>query len=431
MSQQLHFESSFWGQKFTNLSVPDYQNGLRVLHEKLSQSRIENDEIITFLRERVSVEESYAVKLVDQGQQRSKAKGFLRDEGATLRKGFDSLRAASELLGSQHMELALNIHEVVLKPLIKVGDEYRADVSSAKRNIDMKFKQFDNGVKDVDRLKSYYVRKCRDADRAEEFALNSASEAAKTTVLSPKKEETESDEKEEATEGHPVDHLEKAGKQEEQSSGEANATATAVHNPTYTLAGQVYSADEFEALIGKMRQEIPVTEHKVAIFGTYQNTSTGENIARWLQQNVSKCKDSPATADLIGQQLITSYHILKLIGQLGEKFVPSSHHVYQWKATVSAPDSSSNGIATSALEGVSGILGKFGSTITSSAVPVQSIPVVAGEEPHKVARREAELADEAYLKAVRKLDNIRLQLEEMLVSSENIGFHVAIKPSEV
>jgi Fes/CIP4, and EFC/F-BAR homology domain len=425
MSQHLHFESSFWGQKFTSLSVPDYQAGLRVLHEKLSQSRIENDEIITFLRERVSVEESYAVKLVDQGQQRNKAKGFLRDEGATLRKGFDSLRAASELLGSQHMELALNIHEVVLKPLIKVSDEYKADVASAKRNIDMKFKQFDNGVKDVERLKSYYVRKCRDADRAEELALNSASEVAKTTVLSPKQEEIEN-EKEETTGGQQVDNLEKAVKQEEQASGEVNATATTIHNPTYTLAGQVYSANEFEALISKMRQEIPITEHKVAIFGTYQNTSTGENIARWLQQNIPKCKDSPATADLIGQQLITSYHILKLIGQLGEKFVPSSHHVYQWKATVSAPDTSSNGIATSALEGVSGILGKFGSSITSNAVPVQSIPVVAGEEPHKVARREAELADEAYLKAIRRLDNIRLQLEEILVSGNSIGHHVVI-----
>ncbi|KAG2187338.1 hypothetical protein INT44_005024 [Umbelopsis vinacea] len=412
MSQQLHFESSFWGQKFTSLPVPDYQAGLRVLHEKLSQSRIENDEIISFLRDRVSVEESYAVKLLDQGQQRSKAKGFLRDEGGTLRKGFDSLRAASELLGSQHMELALNIHEVVLKPLIKVSDDYKADVASAKRNIDMKFKQLDNGVKDVERLKTYYVRKCREADRAEELALNSASEAAaKPTVLSPKTEELES-EKEESTESQPVS--EKDVQQEEQASGEANTTATTTHSSTYTLAGQVYSADEFEALISKIRQEIPVTEHKVAIFGTYQNTSTGENIARWLQQNIPKCKDSPATADLIGQQLITSYHILKLIGQLGEKFVPSSHHVYQWKTTAGAPDTSPNGIATSALEGVSGIFGKFGSSIASTAVPVQSTPMVAGEEPHKVARREASLADEAYLKAIRKLDHIRLQLEEML-----------------
>jgi hypothetical protein len=422
MSQQLHFESSFWGQKFTSSSVPDYQVGLRILHEKLSQSKIENDEIIAFLRDRVSVEESYAVKLTDQGQQRSKSKGFLRDDGATLKKGFDSLRAASELLGSQHMELALNIHEVVLKPLIKVSDDYKAEVASAKRNIDMKFKQFDNGVKDVERLKNYYVRKCRDADRAEELALNSVGETTKSTAPSTNKEETEKGEGDDTTGGQQPDNLEKTIKQEEQATDDVNTTATSsvaattVQNPTYTLAGQVYSADEFESLIAKMRQEIPISEHKVAILGTYQNTSTGENIARWLQQNIPKCKDSPATADLIGQQLITSYHVLKLIGQLGEKFVPSSHHVYQWKTTIVSPDTNSNGIASSALEGVSGILGKFGSSITSSAVAGQSAPVVAGEEPHKVARREAEQADEAYLTAVRKLDNVRLQLEEMLVS---------------
>lgn len=419
MSQPLHFESSFWGQKFTGSSVPDYQAGLRILHEKLAQSRTENDEIIAFLRDRVSVEESYGVRLTDQGQQRQKPKGFLRDEGATLRKGFDSLRAASELLGSQHMELALNIHEVVLKPLIKLSDDYKSEVGSSKRNIDMKFKQFENGVKDVERHKNYYVRKCREADRAEELALTSTSETAKIPLLSAKKDSIDKEVSESGTGEQQSPELEKAADQDKLPPAADNANVPAL---TFTLAGQVYSATEFDSLITKMRQEIAVTEHKVPIFGTYQNTSTGENIARWLQQNITKCKDSPATADLIGQQLISSYHMLKLIGQLGDKFVPSSHHVYQWKTTTTSPEAnaSASAVASSALEGVSGILGKFGSTIASNAsnvVPGTSSQVPAGEEPHKLARRDAELADAAYLKAVRKLDNIRLQLEQMLVSA--------------
>jgi hypothetical protein len=416
MSQPLHFESSFWGQKFTGSSLPDYQVGLRVLHEKLAQSRIENDEIISFLRDRVSIEESYAVKLTDQGQQRLKPRGFFRDEGATLRKGFDSLRAASELVGSQHLELALNIHEVVLKPLIKLSDEYKAEVSNSKRNIDMKFKQFDNGVKDVERLKNYYVRKCRDADRAEEQALTSASETAKSNVPSAKKDSLDKGGSELAAvaEDQQNEDDEKAAGDKEEASATPSVNAPEL---TFSLAGQVFSAAEFESLIAKIRQEVPVNEHKVPIFGTYQNTSTGENIARWLQQNIAKCKDSPATADLIGQQLISTYHVLKLIGQLGDKFVPSSHHVYQWKIGSSSSDANANGIATSALEGVSGILGKFGSTMASSnVVPGPPSQAVAGEEPHKVARRHAELADAAYFKAVRKLDNVRLQLEQLLVS---------------
>ncbi|KAJ2964785.1 hypothetical protein NQZ79_g320 [Umbelopsis isabellina] len=412
MSQALHFESSFWSQKFTGTNVPEYHQGLRILHEKLAQSKTENDEVIAFLRERVSLEESYAVKLTDQGQQRQKSRGFLRDEGATLKKGFDSLRAASELLGSQHMELALDIHDVVLKPLIKMNDEYKTEVSSAKRNIDMKFKQFDNSVKDVDRLKSYYIRKCREADKAEEQAVLIASETAKNIASQDKTESSDSsiqdiDEKE----GHPEDFQEQRNEAET-----ASPAIETEKQETFTLAGQVYSASEFEKLIAKMRQEIPVSEHKIAIFGTYQNTSTGENIARWLQQNVPKCKDSPAAADLIGQQLISGYHVFKLIGQLGDKFVPSPSSIYQWKTTQISPEVAANGYATSALEGVSGFFGKFGSTISANASTVSGLPVpgVPGEEPYKIARQEAVQADVAYEKSVRKLDNVRLQLEQLL-----------------
>lgn len=412
MSQALHFESSFWSQKFTGSNVPEYQQGLRILHDKLVQSKTENDEVIAFLRERVSLEESYAVKLTDQGQQRQKSRGFLRDEGATLKKGFDSLRAASELLGSQHMELALNIHDVVLKPLLKMNDEYKTEVSSAKRNIDMKFKQFDNSVKDVDRLKNYYIRKCREADRAEEQAVLIASETAKNVA---------SQDKTESSDHSSQDIEEKQGQSEhhQEQRNEAETTAPALETErqeTFTLAGQVYSASEFESLIAKMRQDIPVGEHKIAIFGTYQNTSSGENIARWLQQNVPICKDSPAAADLIGQQLISAYHVFKLIGQLGDKFVPSSSSIYQWKTIQNSPDITPNGYATSALEGVSGFFGKFGSTIGSNASTIPGLPVpgVPGEEPYKVARQEAVQADVAYEKSVRKLDNVRLQLEQLL-----------------
>ncbi|KAG2183238.1 hypothetical protein INT43_006242 [Umbelopsis isabellina] len=412
MSQALHFESSFWSQKFTGTNVPEYQQGLRILHDKLAQSKTENDEVIAFLRERVSLEESYAVKLTDQGQQRQKSRGFLRDEGATLKKGFDSLRAASELLGSQHMELALNIHDVVLKPLLKMNDEYKTEVSSAKRNIDMKFKQFDNSVKDMDRLKNYYIRKCRDADRAEEQAVLIASETAKNIASQDKTESSDSSIQD-------TDEKEEQSEDPQGQRNEAETTSPALETEkqeTFTLAGQVYSASEFEGLIAKMRQEIPVGEHKIAIFGTYQNTSTGENIARWLQQNVPVCKDSPAAADLIGQQLISAYHVFKLIGQLGDKFVPSSSSIYQWKTIQTSPEIATNGYATSALEGVSGFFGKFGNTISSNASTIPGLPNsgVPGEEPYKIARQEAVQADVAYEKSVRKLDNVRLQLEQLL-----------------
>ncbi|KAI8639298.1 hypothetical protein BD408DRAFT_350253 [Parasitella parasitica] len=260
-----HFKTTFWPQKQPELTLPDFNAGFSALHQKLNQSKVENEEMITFFKDRIAIEEAYASRLMHQGKLNLKHSGFGRDGGAGLVKCFSQLKRTSLRVGEQHQTTAKTVSDHVLLPLQEFHDEYKQNISNSKQAIDSIF--------------------------------------------------------------------------------------------------EVMPQFELDSLVRRMRQSIAVKDHRVAILGTYRNTSTGEDIAIWLQKNLPQCKDSPAMADVVGQQLIQPYNILRLIGQRGNKFIASASSFYQWQVK---------------------------------------------------ARREAEKSDQAYRAAVFKLDQLRMAIEEAM-----------------
>jgi hypothetical protein len=382
---QQSFKTSFWSQKQPELTLPDFYTGYNILHQKLAQSKVENDEFITFLRERINIEEVFANRLGDQGKSNNKSTGFGRDEGAGLKKCFTKLKETSASLCEHHRATANAISGQALKPFQDFHDDYKKSVANSKQAVDSMLKQFDGLVKDAEKSRAYYHKRCKEADRAEELALKNASESAASAdqVTSP------TTEKEEPEKAEPSD-------------AESVKTNSSTMS-SLQLGNAILSHSEFESLIHQMKQNIPIGDHRVPILGRYQNTSSGEDIAKWLQHNLSQCKDSPAMADVVGQQLIQPYNVLRLIGQRGSKFVASSACYYQWRDDEAAADISGGGAYA-----LGGLLDKV-----TTGVPL-GYANNGGEEPHKKARRDAEKADEAYRIAVRKLDQMRMAIEEAL-----------------
>ncbi|KAL7333168.1 Rho-GTPase-activating protein 8 [Mucor circinelloides] len=410
-----HFKTAFWSQKQPELTLPDFNAGYSVLHQKLNQSKVENEEIIAFFKERISIEEIYASKLVDQGKSSFKNSGFGRDEGAGLVKCFGQLKETSRRFGEQHKATATTVSNHVLLPLQEFHEEYKRNISNSKQAIDSMLKQFDGLVKEAEKTRYTYHRKCKEADKAEELAVRNATTAAAATAT----QKTVDDK----TSMVP-------GPEDSSSSTQADAASATPDNSTsipatinVQLGNQVMPQSELDSLVRRMRQGITVNDHRVPILGTYKNTSTGEDIAIWLQQNLPQCKDSPAMADVVGQQLIQPYNILRLIGQRGNKFVASANSFYQWR--VAGDDDTSSITSTSGNSSTNTALGGLMDKI--AVVQPTATAIATSEEPHKRARREAEKSDQAYRTAVLKLDQLRMAIEEAmfahLTEMEQVELH--------
>ncbi|RIA95799.1 hypothetical protein C1645_802830 [Glomus cerebriforme] len=346
MVAQLRFENSFW-------TPNNYTKGITVLYDKLEQGRIENEEVVAFIRERISVEELYGKKLCDISNINSRQDGFLRDDGASLRRSFEKVKNECCNLGQAHLQLAGNLSEMVLQPLLKSKEEHAKRLKSSREELTGYLKMYERLVGDVEKARVNYVNKCKIAD-----------EAANEALLIQKSLEKE------------------RGKMK-------NGLQVII------LGEQSFTEDEIMKFLLRMREEIHSQEVKFPILGVYDDVYSGENIVKWLQENHLSAR-TLREAEMIGQEL-ADQGFLRLIGTYGNKFTGSPTAYFQWKAK--AFNLRSTEEATSLSKGWSDL-----------------VSTIASNQPNeKRARKEADEADEAYRHAVRKLDRTRLYLEEIMI----------------
>ncbi|KAG0329431.1 hypothetical protein BG000_000084, partial [Podila horticola] len=278
------FAESFW----TN-SRGDYLTGVNVLHSKIDQGAVEDQEILMYLRERIDVEQRYGNALIEMGNRRLKLDGFLRDDGASLRKTFETIKAESIELGNGHLALASNLKELVLQPLLKFSTGARVNSQQSREDIEARIKLLDRHLFELDRSHATYAGKCNAADQADLEANKIAQEEA--MVSSPV-----------GPDGQP--------------------------DRRHEFASQRFTIQELNKFLNRMRREVAAQDVKVPIFGTYNNCCGGDAIAHWIQQN-TKAR-TVEEAEHIGQSL-SDEGFLRLIGQRGNKFIASPANMYQWR----------------------------------------------------------------------------------------------------
>jgi hypothetical protein len=287
-----------------------------------------------------------------------------------------------------HQKIANNIRELVVSPFRRWGEQHDMRVQYSHDLLQSRIKEHTKQAELVKKLRSTYFNKCRvveDLEEENKLAFQDPESSPKIKappkIVLPTEEEPEED---------PVE-----------------------------LGERIFPPDHLKKLLTHMLDNIKLGEAKVPIIGTYQNVSTGADIAQYIQTYMEA--DNLAQVEIIGQDMVDN-GLLRLVGNMGNVFANSSKMNYQWRPKVfqitgipekkkplmrvtSAASSEDGSGSDSPIASVSEILS--GWNPLNNPYP--------NETPSEKLRREALEADERYKVAVRKLDQIRCRLEEEVI----------------
>lgn len=294
--------------------------------------------------------------------------------------------------GANHRKVAGNIRKLVIEPFSRWCEQHESRVTDSHDDLQARIKALDKQSDLVKKLRSAYFNKCR--------LLEDLEEETKFAFQAPTV---------------PTD-----------SPGSATATTTPqIKLPTpepgeeedepLEIGDLYYQPAEVKAFLSDMLNTIPLGEHKVAILGTYQNVSTGDQITSYIMEKMSAT--SVSHAERIGQDLV-NHGFLRLVGQVGNTFANSSKMNYQWKDKAfeksGVPKKKNDMKRSATLNGdgaetpITAVVGDYVSNLIGNAHP--------NETPGERLRREAHEADDRYKSGVRKLDLMRCNLEEAMMN---------------
>lgn len=356
----MSFSQRFWS--------PNYSTGLETLFSKLNQGIVENSELLALAQARAEAEEAHGARLqtISQNSQ-PKPQGFGKDDGASMKNAYGAILEQMSEEGKQHEHMALAIREMVVAPFDKWSKQHQKRINSSHEFLKKQVKAYDTELANVHKAQQRYFNRCRLEEEngpdskqdAGEGDLNSSSSSSNLQKV-PLNEEPEDS-------MHVLD-----------------------------LGQGPLPPQESQDLIAHMLKQIPQIEVKIPILGTYDHCVTGSALCSWIQENTDI--SSLDKAEFAGQQLVNN-GFLRLVGQVGSRFMNSSVCRYQWRpqAWAFAGFSSANQSLT-AMELYHGLASKFNQDSADQSV------------------RELDLL---YKKAVTILDRTRVELEQAVFEHLN------------
>lgn len=288
-----------------------------------------------------------------------------------------------------HRRIAQSIRDLVVNPFSRWCDSHEARIQDSQDELQVRIKAHDRQAEAVKKLRSVYFNKCRLVeDLEEENKL-----AFQDPETSPKA-------------GQNIPEIEVQPHKEEEPEEEE----------LYEIGDDTYQPEQVKKIISQMLSSIKMGETKVPILGTYLNTSSGSDIVEYLQRSMGNI--NVAYAERIGQDLVNN-GFLRLIGNVGSTFANSSKMFYQWQSKAftmaGVPEKKSINrtfsLASTGSEGAESPVGTVSEYLANWKVLNNSHP---GETPSQRMQREAREADEKYREGVRKLDELRCELEEAI-----------------
>ena len=378
------FADSFWSQ--------DYAAGLGVLFGKLQQGVIENQQVLTIAKMRADAEEMYGRRLGEIAPTTDKMTGgFGKDDGASLRKAYEGVRSEMEEASKNHKKISSNISELVVIPFSRWCEAHEGRVQNSQDDLQARMKAHDKQADYVRKLRSAYFNKCRQLeDMEEENKL--AFQSPEKDLSSPKSTTT------------PTIKLSEAQDTEE--------------DEPLEIGDETYTPEQVKKILTHMLNDIKLGEAKVPILGVYHNVSTGSDITDYIQRHMGAT--SISYAERVGQDLVTQ-GFLRLIGNVGSTFANSSKMNYQWRTKVfqltgmpekKKPLDRISSIGSTKDGADSPGVGSMGE-ILSTWNPLNNPH--PNETPAERLRRESGEADDRYKASVRRLDELRCQLEEKII----------------
>ncbi|ANB11590.1 Rgd2p [Sugiyamaella lignohabitans] len=444
------FSDSFW--------TSGYSTGLNVIFDKLRQGCVENDEVLALAAARADAEEAYGNRLMDiPSHFQVKKNGFGRDDGASLRKAYEGIIVEMGTEGNHHIQVAENIRRMVILPFGKWADDHRKRVDYSSHILRDKLKSYERELSEVQKSQRKYFNKCRllEESRNDEDVVadgvgsgighaNGLSDTAGLSSVQGSRAVSSAShinsENGTSAPGVGSSSAEVAGSGSGDAgtgsasgsgagstpivggaavAGSDNVSEPSTHEDLddedpVELADDIYTPEEAKVLFTRLLAEVPQKSVKVPILGTYEHVSSGDAIVAWVQINMSKDHaTSLANAEKFGQSLINE-GFLRLVGQVGSKFVNSSVMNYQWKRKAFQVAGQLDKLSTNQQSGgnlIAPIVGEYlGETINNYI----NNPHADETAEERLAREVSEL-DVKYKQSVQKLDDIRCNLEETAV----------------
>jgi len=189
-------------------------------------------------------------------------------------------------------------------------------------------------------------------------------------------------------------------------------------------------------LLKRAQQELPLRSVRLPLIGEYKDCFTGEEFVNWLRKSVEAFGDSYELVEEAAKDLTEDEGLLRRIGDFGNAFEPTEDALYQIRPKVRTRSLISLCPLTfeQAFTLEEDRAGVNGAPLAAQAKPVADNIVKQsnafanfvmkqikagndGQPPHVRARIEAHEADDAYRQGVRRLDRLRLALEDDIEES--------------
>ena len=293
-----------------------------------------------------------------------------------------------EEAAKSHKKIAQNIRDLVVNPFSRWCEAHESRIQESQDELQSRIKAHDKQAEAVKKLRSVYFNKCRLVEDIEEenklgFQAPETSPTAKPPPPIPEIKVEEEPEEEEP----------------------------------FDIGDETYSPEDVKKILNHMLSNIKMGETKVPILGTYLNTSAGSDIVEYLQRNMGT--SSVSYAERIGQDLVT-HGFLRLIGNVGNTFANSSRMFYQWRPKAfqmsgipekKVPLGRTFSIPVGGDSGDGSAAGTVSEYLANWNVLNNSRP---NETPAERLRREARESDDRYKAGVKKLDEMRCDLEQAI-----------------
>lgn len=304
------------------------------------------------------------------------------------------MRTEMQEASQSHIRIAQNIRDLVVNPFSRWCDAHETRIQDSQDVLQLRIKAHDKQAEVVKKLRSNYFNKCRlveDLEEENKLAFQDPESSPKQAQPNPA-----------------IPEIKVQPHKEEEPQNEE----------VFEIGDDVYQTEQMKKILSNMLSTIKMGETKVPILGTYLNTSAGSDIVEYLQRSMGTT--SVSYAERIGQDLISN-GMLRLIGNVGNTFANSSKMFYQWRPkafqlagipekkqplgrTFSMPTTGSDA-------GDSPVVGTVSEYLSNWNVLNNSRP---GETPPQRLQREAREADDKYKASVKKLDELRCELEELI-----------------